>query len=209
MEDERRMEHSKVEVRWVVLVVALLVAVYMRRTGTITTPWTVILALSAVVVAANLVFAAVLRRGAPPWVRYVSTGVDLAVISVLLVFSGGSGSPFYYVYFIVLVSNSIRYGMQMAVFVASFFNLAYVGVLLLRPPAADLTAEGVKILTFWGVALYAGYLATRYQRQMRILQSYEETIAGLRNRIETLERGVAGAGSGLPGEGAGPSQGAP
>jgi hypothetical protein len=172
----------------VVTAVALVAAVYLRRAGTIATPWPVILGLAAGIALANLAFTAVLRRGAPRWLRYVTTGTDLALLSALVVFSGGSGSPFYYVYFIVLVSNSIRYGMAMALFVALAFNVAYVGVLVLAPAGDDLTAEGVKILTFWGVALYAGYLATRFQRQARILRAYEETIADLRARVQAAPR---------------------
>lgn len=52
---------------------------------------------------------------------------------------------------------------------------------------------GAKILAFWGVALYAGYLAARFQRQARILQAYEETILSLRAR---LAEGEGGAGRG-------------
>ncbi len=188
IDDDRRTEQSKVAVRWLVVAILLIAAVYLRRSGTITTPWSVILALTAFVAAANLWFGVLLRRGAAPWLRYVTTGTDILLISVLLGASGGAASPFYYVYFIVLVSNSIRYGMRMAVFVALLYNIAYVAVLLVHPVGGDLTMEGVKILAFWGVALYAGYLATRFQRQARILQAYEETIAGLRSRVDDLER---------------------
>ncbi|MGH9203804.1 MAG: hypothetical protein ACRD2A_21465, partial [Vicinamibacterales bacterium] len=82
-----------------------------------------------------------------------------------------------------LVSNSIRYGMGMALYVATIYNLTYVVVLGLAPPSGDLTTEAVKILAFWGVALYAGYLAMRFQRYARILESYEETIARLRREL--------------------------
>ncbi len=184
MDDERRIEQSKVTVRWIVAVVALTAAAYLRRHEAIGTSWTVILGLTAGVAASNLVFAAILRRSAPRWLRYATTGIDLLFTSVLVGYSGGSGSPFYYLYFIILVSNSIRYGMSMAVFVALVFNVAYVAVLLVRPGGGDLPNEGVKILTFWGVSLYAGYLATRFQRQARILRVYEETIAGLRTRLD-------------------------
>ncbi len=184
MDDERRIEQSKVTVRWIVAVVALTAAAYLRRHEAIGTSWTVILGLTAGVAASNLVFAAILRRGAPRWLRYATTGTDLLFTSVLVGYSGGSGSPFYYMYFIILVSNSIRYGMSMAVFVALVFNVGYVAVLLVHPGGGDLPNEGVKILTFWGVALYAGYLATRFQRQARILQAYEETIADLRTRLD-------------------------
>jgi hypothetical protein len=184
MLDERRTEQSKVTVRWLVAAVLLLASVYLRRAGAIQVSWTVILLLTAGVAAANVAASAILRRGAPAWLRYASTGTDLLLISLLVGSTGGSASPFYYAYFIVLVSNSIRYGMRMAIFVALLYNIAYVAVLLVHPVGGDLTTEGVKILAFWGVALYAGYLATRFHRQARILEAYEETIAGLRARVE-------------------------
>ncbi len=187
MDDERRIEQSKVTVRWIVVVVAFTAAAYLRRHEAIGTSWTVIFGLTAGVAVSNLIFAAILRRGAPRWLRYATMGIDLLFTSLLVGYSGGGTSPFYYVYFIILVSNSIRYGMSMAVFVALVFNVAYVSVLLVHPIGGDLPNEGVKILTFWGVALYAGYLATRFQRQARILQAYEETIADLRTRLESRE----------------------
>ncbi|MGH2375088.1 MAG: hypothetical protein ACRDIC_16675 [bacterium] len=183
MDNERRIEQSKVTIRWVVAAVLFAGAAYLRRGGSIETSWAVIVGLAVGVALLNLGFSAVLRGGAPRWLRYVTTGSDIALTSLLVAYSGGSGSPFYYVYFIVLVSNSIRYGIGMALFVALLFNVGYVVVLVARPVPGDLTLEGVKILAFWGVALYAGYLATRFQRQARILQSYEETIAGLRARV--------------------------
>ncbi|MGH7428488.1 MAG: hypothetical protein ACREJ4_09080 [Candidatus Methylomirabilaceae bacterium] len=183
MDNERRIEQSKVTIRWVVAAVLFAGAAYLRRGGSIETSWAVIVGLAVGVALLNLGFSAVLRGGAPRWLRYVTTGSDIALTSLLVAYSGGSGSPFYYVYFIVLVSNSIRYGIGMALFVALLFNVGYVVVLVARSVPGDLTLEGVKILAFWGVALYAGYLATRFQRQARILQSYEETIAGLRARV--------------------------
>jgi K+-sensing histidine kinase KdpD len=188
MDDDRRVEQSKVAVRWLVLAVLLAAVFYLRRADAVGIPWPVILGLTTGAAGANVAFTAILRRAAPRWLRYVTTATDLSIISLLVAYSGGSASPFYYIYFIVLVSNSIRYGMAMALFVALLFNVAYVAVLLVHPVGGDLTIEGVKILTFWGVALYAGYLAARSQRQARILQAYEETIAGLKARVDELER---------------------
>lgn len=189
IDDERRIEQSKVAVRWLVAGILVVVALYLRRSGAIATPLTIIVGLAAIVVAANVAFWMILRRSAPPWLRYATTGTDLALATVLIGASGASASPFYYVYFVILVSNSIRYGMRMAVFVAVVVNVAYVAVLTARPPAGDLTPEGVKLLAFWGIAFYAGYLATRFQRQARILEAYEETIAGLRERLRAGDRG--------------------
>jgi hypothetical protein len=188
IDDERRIEQSKVSVRWLVAGVVLVAALYLRRSGAVTTPISVIVGLAAILAAANALFAAILKSGAPPWLRYVTTATDLILATALIAATGAGASPFYYVYFIVLVSNSIRYGMRMAVFVATVVNIGYVAILTAFPPAGDLTPDGVKILAFWGVALYAGYLATRFQRQARILEAYEETIATLREQLRAGER---------------------
>lgn len=172
--------------RWLVAAVLLVAVAYLKRQGDVTIPWATTFALTATVAVLNLAYTWVLRSGAPPWLKYLTTATDLALISALLLFTGGSGSVFYYSYFIVLVSNGMRYGMAMALYVATVYNVTYVGVLLVAPPTERLTVEAVKILTFWGIALYAGYLSMRFQRQTRILQSYEETIAGLRAEVTAL-----------------------
>jgi len=180
---EQEIERSKVIVRWIVAASLLAAVVYLKRQGQVAIPWSTILGLTAGVGALNVVYGRILRRAAPSWLKFCTTGTDLVLISALVLFTGGSGSVFFFAYFVVLVSNSIRYGMAMALYVAIIFNLTYVGVLLMEPPAGDLTVEAVKILAFWGVALYAGYLAMRFQRQARILESYEETIARLRAEL--------------------------
>src|SRR3989304_1944303 len=177
---EQQAERSKVAARWLVAAVLFAAVAYLKRGGLLTVPWSTIVALTAAIVVLNATYSVILRTSAPRWLKYVTTGTDLIIISLLVWFTGGSGSVFYYTYFIVLVSNSIRYGMPMALYVATVYNVAYVLVLQFTPPSGDLTIEAVKILTFWGIALYAGYLAMRFQRQSRIMQSYEETIAGLR-----------------------------
>lgn len=177
---EQQIERSKVVVRWIVAASLFAAVAYLKRQGQVAIPWSTLLGLTAGVAALNLAYWRILQSGAPPWLKFFTTGTDLVVISALVLFTGGSGSVFYVAYFVVLVSNSIRYGMAMALYVAIMYNLTYAVVLLVDPPAGDLTVEAVKILAFWGVALYAGYLAMRFQRQARILESYEETIARLR-----------------------------
>jgi hypothetical protein len=180
---EQQIERSKVVVRWIVAAALLGAVVYLKRTGSVTVAWTTVIGLTASVAVLNLIYWSILRHGAPRWLKYVTTATDVALISMLVLFTGGSGSVFYVAYYIVLVSNSIRYGMGMALYVATAYNLTYVAMLGMAPPAGDLTTEAVKILAFWGVALYAGYLAMRFQRYARILESYEETIARLRAEL--------------------------
>lgn len=180
---EQQIERNKVVVRWIVVAVLFGAVVYLKRQDAVAISWSTVIVLAGVAAALNLTYGQILRTSAPRWLKYVTTGTDLALISILVLFSGGGGSVFYVAYFIVLISNSMRYGMGMALYVATGYNLGYAVVLLAEPPANDLTVEAVKILSFWGVALYAGYLAMRFQRQTRILESYEETIARLRAEL--------------------------
>lgn len=186
---EQQIERSKVVVRWLVAGVLFVAVAYLKGRGQVAVAWATVLELTALLAALNLIYWQILRRRAPRWLKYVTTATDLALISALVALTGGSGSVFYFAYFIVLVSNSMRYGMGMALYVATIYNVAYAVILRLHPPAGDLTVEAVKIFAFWGIALYAGYLAMRFQRQTRILQSYEETIARLRHEHGAPKQG--------------------
>lgn len=184
---EQQVERSKVVVRWIVIAALLAAVIYLRGRGAVPLSGATVARLTAAAAACNVLFWTILRRRCPRWLKYVTTGADVALLSVLVAVTGGSGSVFYAAYFIVVVSNSIRYGLGMALYVATAYNVGYVLVLYARPPAHDLTVEAVRILAFWGVALYAGYLAMRFQRQLRILESYEETIARLRSQLAARE----------------------
>ncbi len=185
---ELQIERSKVVVRWLAAALLFAAVAYLKRRGEVDAAWSSVLLLTALLASLNLGYGWILRRGAPSWLKYATTATDVALISALVVLTGGARSVFYVAYFIVLVSNSVRYGMGMALYVAVLYNLAYALVLLAAPPSGDLTVEAVKIFAFWGIALYAGYLATRFQRQTRILQSYEETIARLRHELTHLKQ---------------------
>lgn len=181
---DAQIERSKIVVRWIVAVLLFGTVAYLKQRGEVNVAWPPILLLTALLALLNAVYGAILRRGAAPgWLKYVTTAADIALISALTALTGGARSIFYVAYFIVLISNSFRYGMGMALYVAMVYNLGYAAVVFVAPPGGDLTVEAVKILAFWGIALYAGYLATRFQRQARILQSYEETILRLRHEI--------------------------
>ena len=184
---EQQIERSKVVVRWIVGVALFVGVAYLKDKGQLPLSWGTVLGLTGALAVLNLTYWGILRTGAPRWLKYVTTATDLVLISILVFFTGGAASVFYFTYFIVLVSNSIRYGMGLAIYVATVFNLAYVAVLSWQPPGNDLTVEAVKILTFWGVALYAGYLAMRSQRQARIMEGYEETIARLHAELAALK----------------------
>jgi hypothetical protein len=190
---EAQIERSKVVVRWIVAALLFGSVAYLKQRGEIDIAWPQIVLLTALLALLNFIYGGILRHGtAPGWLKYVTTATDVALISALAGLTGATHSLFYFAYFIVLISNSFRYGMGMALYVAVIYNVGYATVVILAPPGGDLTVEALKILAFWGIALYAGYLATRFQRQARILQSYEETILRLRHEVAELRRPVSG-----------------
>lgn len=127
------------------------------------------------------------RQTIPAWLKYWTVGGDMAFISALVYYTGYARSPFFFVYFVILISNCLRYGLLMSLYVAGMFNLLYVLVLGLAPETermpSVLGGEGLKIMAFWAVALYGGAVSARLRRQANQLRVYEETIAELRARM--------------------------
>lgn len=123
----------------------------------------------------------------PRWFKYVTVFGDMAFVSVLIYDTGGAQSPFFYVYFVFLISNCLRYGLLMSLFIAFTVNVLYVVVLSLMPlaqrQASVLGGEGLKILAFWAVAFYGGSVSARLRRQATQLRVYEETLLELRSRL--------------------------
>ncbi len=137
------------------------------------------------------------RRGGdsiPRWFKYVTVFGDMAFVSVLIYDTGGAQSPFFYVYFVFLISNCLRYGLLMSLFIALTVNVLYAVVLGLMPSAqrqaSVLGGEGLKILAFWAVAFYGGSVSARLRRQATQLRVYEETLLELRARLHLNQHTV-------------------
>ncbi|HEY6059199.1 MAG TPA: hypothetical protein VIV10_01325, partial [Gemmatimonadales bacterium] len=93
---EQQIERSKVVVRWIVAVLLLAAVSYLKRRGNVDVPWSSILLLTALLAVLNVIYGAILRRGAPSWLKYLTTATDLALISALVVITGGARSVFYF-----------------------------------------------------------------------------------------------------------------
>ena len=72
----------------------------------------------------------------PRWLKYVTVLGDMAFVSALIYYTGLAQSPFFFVYFVILISNCLRYGLLMSLYVALLFNVMYVVVLGLAPSGA-------------------------------------------------------------------------
>jgi len=199
-ESDRDTERAKLNVRWFAIVLLLGLLLWIRRHDTSVSA-RVSPALAGGIAIAAVVMTALealyLWRpgvtGIPHGFKYLTVCGDMVFISVLIYYTGFTQSPFFYVYFVFLISNCLRYGLLMSLFVAAVMNGLYATVLGLAPPGSVkpsvLGGEGLKILAFWAVALYGGSVSARLRRQANQLHVYEETIAELRAELATAKAG--------------------
>lgn len=189
-ESERDTERAKVNVRWFAIVLLFGALMWIRRQGIASIEMPAAVAYGVAGAALLMTAAEALylwspaRTEIPRWLKYVTVFGDMLFISVLIYYTGFTQSPFFFVYFVFLISNCLRYGLVMSLFVATVFNVLYVIVLGLAPPEARhpsvLGGEGLKMIAFWAVALYGGSVSARLRRQANQLRVYEETILELR-----------------------------
>jgi len=193
-ESERDSERAKVTARWFAIVVLLSALFWIRGHDPIVaahvsrlTAWELALAGVLMTLAEAIYLWKPGRVQIPRWLKYVTVFCDMVFISVLISLTGYTHSPFFFVYFVFLISNCLRYGLLMSLFVAAVFNVLYVVVLGFAPEterqASVLGGEGLKIVAFWGVALYGGAISARIRRQGNQLRVYEETIREQRAQL--------------------------
>lgn len=193
-ESERDTERSKASVRWFAIFILLAALFWIRRhDAQVHERVTPVLAYSIAIAAILMTGLESLYlwnpqvAGIPRWFKYATVTGDMVFISTLIYYTGFTRSPFFFVYFVFLISNCLRYGLLMSLFVAAMFNLCYVTVLGLAPAneiqPSTLGGEGIKILAFWAVAFYGGAVSARLLRQANQLRVYEETIEELRDRL--------------------------
>ncbi len=195
-ESERDTERAKVNARWFAIPLLLGALLWIRHHDpTVHMSNAIVYSLAIASVAMTALEAAYLwqphRTAIPRWLKYVTVLGDMVFVSILIYYTGFTRSPFFFVYFVLLISNCLRYGLLMSLFVAAAFNLFYVIVLGLAPEEERLPSvlggEGVKVIAFWAVALYGGAVSARLRRQANQLRVYEETILELRAQMTHKE----------------------
>ena len=198
-ESELTTERAKTTVRWFAIPLLFVVSVWMRRHDPVVkasfTESVLWISIAVALLFASIESAYLWKPGRTqinPLVKYFTVTGDMFIISCLIFYTGWAQSPFFFVYFVFLISNCLRYGLLMSVFVAGVFNLMYVVTLGLAPAGAVkpsvLGGEGLKILSFWGVALYGGAISARLRRQANQLRVYEETLLELRAKLHETEQ---------------------
>lgn len=198
-ESERETEQAKVPVRWFAVFVLFCAVEWMRYRvpdlGHQISGNTVLFLVASAVLMTALEAWFLWRPSTtsiPRYWKYITVFGDIGFISALVYYTGFTQSPFFFVYFVFLISNCLRYGLWMSLFVAGAVNLCYVMVLGFAPPGAvkptTLGGEGLKLLSFWVVAFYGGTISARLRRQANQLRVYEETIADLQAQVESTHQ---------------------
>lgn len=200
-EYELKNERNKASVRWFLILVIGGYLSYLLQTGQSLSigsgalfNWTYIGVVTGTFVVLNFFISLYLRRSAirrgwiPPAFKYFTTFIDFLAVSLVVLPTGGSESMLFVVYFVVIVSNGLRYGMRLALYGVLCFNLLYALVLgfqyypeLVVP---NMQREFLKVFGFWLVGLYIGYLARRFELLQGEVEKYRRLVEKLMNRKE-------------------------
>jgi hypothetical protein len=186
---EIKNEKNKASVRWLlVFVIGGYFGYLISQPESVRGPflnWFYVGAVTAFVAIVNLAVTLLILEGGKtgqfyPFVKYATMLADLAAISLALVFTGGSESMFFPVYFVVIVSNSLRYGMRLAITGVAAFNVMYVLVLVHQYyPHMNIPGfqkELLKVGGFWLIGLYTGYLSRRFEMLQGEVEKYERLL---------------------------------
>ena len=213
---ELKNERNKKNVRWLLIILIGGYLAYILHTdqgneigATGLFNWLFIGILMGVMAFLNLMFSIYLRLSASgririsPVLKYITMFVDFGAVSIVLIHTGGDESMFFVVYFIVIVSNSLRYGMRLTIIGLLMFNLLYVGVLAYQypdliagsgechgPHCLNFQREVLKVSVFWFVGLYTGYIARRFEILQGEVEKYERLVERLMaRRDDEIESG--------------------
>jgi hypothetical protein len=193
---EQTNEKNKVYVRWLFIVLVFAYFVYLMKNGVSGEEgyfrylnWGYIGALvifHSIVNISITFFLMMVERGKWPMhpaVKYLSMTVDLLVVSLVLLPSGGEKSMFFLLYLVIVVSNTMRYGIKVGIVSLITLNIFYVGVLvILHYPVLvlpDMQSEILKIAGLWAVGIYLGYLSKRFEIMQGEVEKYQKIVMDL------------------------------
>ncbi|OLE54237.1 MAG: hypothetical protein AUG51_09195 [Acidobacteria bacterium 13_1_20CM_3_53_8] len=109
--------------------------------------------------------------------RFIPAFVDIIFISLIVFYSGGTGSSWYLIYLFPIISVSRYLGYLGSLFIASEATIAYLCIYLLEVPAQDLAPSVfiLRCLSFLGIAFVAGNLSEKRRRdEARLIKTFTE-----------------------------------
>lgn len=137
--------------------------------------------------------------------KYLIIGAELITIFFVMIYTGGIGSPFFWVFPITLILYAVRFSMQLTLTSAMLVTLLYVIVLVfsilgLTGSTGSLQISVLNILLMWIVTVAATYSVRQLQHRHREiweneLQSSQQEVAAantqLQQKQEELEKSNA------------------
>jgi hypothetical protein len=198
---ELKNETNKVYVRWLFVVLVFGYFAYVLKKGALPAAavsaylnWSYIGSLVLVYSVFNIFISLYLVKigrdeGAlHPGVKYLTMVLDLVVASLVILPTGGEKSMFFLLYIVIIISNTMRYGIRIGIVALVALNFLYVGVLMfLHYPKLvlpDLQTEILKIAGLWIVGIYIGYLSRRFEIMQGEVEKYREIVSDLMERRE-------------------------
>jgi len=161
---------------------------------------------------ASLVYIGLLRvlRRHPTWHAHLQFGGDLLLVTGLVYFFGGIGSPFSMLYLVVIMVASALLRRRSGFLVASAAYILYALLLTalargwVAPPATQISSSeiawrlpynlAIHLFGFYAVAFLTSYLADTVSRAERELEEKRDTLAYLevlhRDVVQSISSGV-------------------
>jgi hypothetical protein len=198
---ELKNERNKVYVRWLFVVLVFGYFAYVLEKGAapaasvsayLNWPYigSLVLVYGVLNIAISLYLVKVGReeKALHPGVKYMTMVLDLIVASLVILPTGGEKSMFFLLYIVIIISNTMRYGIQIGIVALVSLNFLYVGVLMfLHYPnlvLPDLQTEILKIAGLWIVGIYIGYLSRRFEIMQGEVEQYRKIVTDLMEQRE-------------------------
>jgi len=132
---------------------------------------------------------------------YIQIGMDLILVTMLIICSSGDG-PLVSLYLLIVIYSSLTLGKNGGLLGAALSALFYTGIVvayrldILDPPgdfsntSLEIFRIGTRILSFWAVAYLGAYLHRRLHMVESVLKEKTDTLAKLQQLNEHIVRSI-------------------
>lgn len=189
---EIRNEKNKAGVRWFIITLVVPYLSFLLYSGRSIEighaeifNWIYVSIVAGFIITVNLAVTIILLKAnkeqyVHPSLKYVTMVVDFLAVALVMIPTGGKDSMFFVINYVVIVSNSLRYGMRVSIFGTLVMNLFYVCILYLQfYPNLEIDGiqkEILKIGGFWLVGIYTGYLSMRFEILRGEVEGYQKLL---------------------------------
>jgi hypothetical protein len=190
---EIRNEKNKAGVRWLLIFIIVPYLSFLLLTGRAIEighanifNWYYVITVATFIITVNLwvtfiLFRALKSGSISPSVKYYTMIADFLAVALVMIPTGGHESMFFTINYIVIVSNSLRYGLRISILGTIVMNIFYIGVLAFEHyPDKEIVGvqkEILKVGGFWLIGIYTGYLSMRFEMLRGEIEHYQKLLA--------------------------------